>query len=73
MVTRDDILDVLKTIDDPEMPITIVDLGIVEDIRLDDAGHVGIQVHGGNGWPKGAKVRFRGIQVRSLKTPLHRK
>jgi hypothetical protein len=35
--------------------------------RLDDAGHVGIQVHGGKGWPNGAKVRFRGVQVKSLK------
>lgn len=36
MVTRDAIFDVLKTIDDPEMPITIVDLGIVEDVRIDE-------------------------------------
>ena len=34
MVTRDDILDVLRTIDDPEMPISIVDLGIVEEVRI---------------------------------------
>ena len=44
MVTRDDILDVLETIDDPEMPITIVDLGIVEDIRMDDAGDAGVEI-----------------------------
>ena len=35
-MTRDDILDVLRTIDDPEMPISIVDLGIVEDVRIVD-------------------------------------
>ncbi len=34
MVTRDDILDVLRTINDPEMPISIVDLGIVERITI---------------------------------------
>ncbi len=44
MVTRDDILDVLKTIDDPEMPITIVDLGIVEDIRLNDTDDAGVEI-----------------------------
>ncbi|MCH7702603.1 MAG: phenylacetate-CoA oxygenase subunit PaaJ [Planctomycetes bacterium] len=37
MVTRDTILDVLRTIDDPEMPISIVDLGIVEDVRIAEA------------------------------------
>lgn len=36
MVTRDAILDVLRTIDDPEMPISIVDLGIVEEVRMAD-------------------------------------
>lgn len=34
MVTREAVLDVLRTIDDPEMPISIVNLGIVEDVRL---------------------------------------
>ena len=34
MVTVDAIMAVLRTIDDPEMPITIVDLGIVEDVRI---------------------------------------
>jgi ring-1,2-phenylacetyl-CoA epoxidase subunit PaaD len=31
---RDAILDVLRTIPDPEMPISIVDLGLVEDVRV---------------------------------------
>ena len=35
--------------------------------RIPHAGHIGIQVHGGKGWPKGAKVHFRNIQVRPLK------
>jgi ring-1,2-phenylacetyl-CoA epoxidase subunit PaaD len=34
MVTEQAILDVLRTIDDPEMPINIVDLGIVEGVRV---------------------------------------
>ena len=35
MVTEDTILEVLRTIDDPEMPISIVDLGIVEAVRIE--------------------------------------
>jgi ring-1,2-phenylacetyl-CoA epoxidase subunit PaaD len=34
VVTHDDILSTLRTIDDPEMPINIVDLGIVEKVEL---------------------------------------
>src|SRR5262249_51187016 len=34
MVTRDNILNVLRAIDEPEMPISIVDLGIVEKIEI---------------------------------------
>ena len=37
MLTRDTILAVLRTSDDPEMPISIVDLGIVEDVRIAEA------------------------------------
>jgi ring-1,2-phenylacetyl-CoA epoxidase subunit PaaD len=35
MVTHDDILDVLRTIDDPEMAINIVDLGLVERVETE--------------------------------------
>jgi len=35
--------------------------------RIPDAGSVGIQVHGGTGWPKGAFVHFRKIAVREIK------
>ena len=38
MVTKETILEVLRTIDDPEMPISIVDLGIVERVRVLDVG-----------------------------------
>ncbi|HRP61927.1 MAG TPA: phenylacetate-CoA oxygenase subunit PaaJ [Phycisphaerales bacterium] len=34
MPTREDILEQLRTIPDPEMPISIVDLGIIEQIDL---------------------------------------
>jgi ring-1,2-phenylacetyl-CoA epoxidase subunit PaaD len=36
-LTTQDVMDVLGTIPDPEMPISIVDLGIVEDVRVDEA------------------------------------
>ncbi len=47
MVTEETILVALRTIDDPEMPISIVDLGIVEEIRLagdDPAARVDIDI-----------------------------
>ena len=31
---------------------------------LGDRGSIALQVHGGNGWPSGNKVRFRNIQVK---------
>ncbi len=34
MVTEAAILDVLRTIDDPEMPVNIVDLGIIDAVRV---------------------------------------
>lgn len=34
MVTKEAVLEVLGTINDPEMPISIVDLGIVEEVRI---------------------------------------
>ncbi|MBK8914985.1 MAG: phenylacetate-CoA oxygenase subunit PaaJ [Phycisphaerales bacterium] len=45
-MTRDDVMAVLQGIDDPEMPISIVELGIVEDVQLD-------------GTPDAAAVRVR--------------
>ncbi len=36
MIDREDIMAVLGAIDDPEMPISIVDLGIVEDVRIEE-------------------------------------
>lgn len=55
MVCREDILTVLRSIDDPEMPISIVDLGLVEHVDVTkvfpDA-------------PDGAAVREAGVRVR---------
>ena len=37
MVSKEAVLEMLRTINDPEMPISIVDLGIVEDVRVEPA------------------------------------
>jgi ring-1,2-phenylacetyl-CoA epoxidase subunit PaaD len=47
MVTHDDVLNVLRTIDDPEMAINIVDLGLVERIDCQTSAtgvHVQIEI-----------------------------
>ena len=33
---------------------------------LGRAGSIGLQIHGGKGWPKGAQVRWRNIMIREL-------
>lgn len=38
MTTREEILHVLRTIPDPEMPISIVDLGLVERVSINGNG-----------------------------------
>ena len=38
MIDSDTIMDVLREIPDPEMPISIVDLGLVENIRVESNG-----------------------------------
>ncbi|MHC4828670.1 MAG: iron-sulfur cluster assembly protein, partial [Planctomycetota bacterium] len=34
MITTEAIMDVLQTIPDPEMPISIVDLGLIENVQV---------------------------------------
>ncbi len=34
--------------------------------QIGSEGHIAVQVHGGKGWPKGAKCRWRNIEVRPL-------
>jgi ring-1,2-phenylacetyl-CoA epoxidase subunit PaaD len=42
-ITLQGIYDALKTIDDPELPISIVDLGIVQDVKIVE-DHVNIKL-----------------------------
>jgi FeS assembly SUF system protein len=44
MVTKDEIITVLKDCYDPEIPINIWDLGLVYDINIQDDGLVGIKM-----------------------------
>jgi len=44
MVTKDEVIGVLKDCYDPEIPINIWDLGLVYDIILQEDGNVGIKM-----------------------------
>jgi len=44
LVTKDEIITVLKDCYDPEIPINISDLGLVYDINVLDDGNVGIKM-----------------------------
>jgi metal-sulfur cluster biosynthetic enzyme len=41
--TKDQVLDALQQVFDPELGINIVDLGLVYTVRIDDAGGVDIE------------------------------
>jgi len=41
-VSRDEIIEVLKTVYDPEIPVNIVDLGLIYGIEIDNKGKVHI-------------------------------
>ena len=44
MVTKDEVVTVLKDCYDPEIPINIWDLGLVYDINIQEDGNVGIKM-----------------------------
>ena len=39
METRDRIIDVIKTIYDPEIPVNIWEVGLIYEVAVDEAGH----------------------------------
>jgi ring-1,2-phenylacetyl-CoA epoxidase subunit PaaD len=41
---EDAVWDVLRSVEDPELPIAITDLGLVRDVRLEDEGRVTIRL-----------------------------
>ena len=44
MVTRDQVIDVLKTCFDPEIPVNIWDLGLIYDVFVDARGVAAIKM-----------------------------
>ena len=42
-ITRDDVVEALRDVYDPEIPVNIVDLGLVYDIKVDE-GDIDIQM-----------------------------
>ena len=43
-VNRDDVYEALKTVYDPEIPVNVVDLGLIYDVQVDDNNDVFVQM-----------------------------
>jgi ring-1,2-phenylacetyl-CoA epoxidase subunit PaaD len=56
VINRESIMDVLRSVPDPEMPISIVDLGLVEGVKID------------NGEREAASVRPARVEITLLPT-----
>jgi FeS assembly SUF system protein len=44
MSVREDIVGALKKVYDPEMPVNIYELGLIYDLKIDDAGRADIRM-----------------------------
>lgn len=43
-VTRDEVYQALKTVYDPEIPVNVVDLGLIYDVQVSDDSNVFVQM-----------------------------
>ena len=43
-VTREDVMGALKSVYDPEIPVNIVDLGLIYDVQVNSGGEVYVQM-----------------------------
>ncbi len=44
MPTKEEVLEVLKEVSDPEIGVNVVDLGLVYDVSIDQEGQVTVQM-----------------------------
>lgn len=62
------LLEALRDIEDPELPISIVDLGLVVDLR-EDAGHVDVQLTFTSMGCPGMEMILDDVRERLLREP----
>ncbi len=43
-ITRDEVYEALKTVFDPEIPVNVVDLGLIYDVQVDEKNDVYVQM-----------------------------
>ena len=43
-VSRDEVYEALKTVYDPEIPVNVVDLGLIYDVQVDEKNDVYVQM-----------------------------
>lgn len=42
--TKEAVIEALRTVHDPEIPVNIYDLGLIYDLKIGDAGSIGVEM-----------------------------